>query len=312
MEASIKGIIKAVCISEKKGTEKHPVNEIVLKENFGIEGDAHAGKWHRQVSMLSFEKIEAFREKGADVDFGAFGENLVVEGFDLSKVPVGTKFQIGEAILELTQIGKECHSHCAIYKVMGDCIMPREGIFAKVLRGGMISEGDEITVEKPPLRAAILTASDSGYAGEREDVSGPTIQKILEENGYQVVHTILWPDDREMLAQEMSRIADEGVAELLVTTGGTGFSPRDCMPEATMDITERAVPGIPEAIRAYSMTITPRAMLSRAAAGIRKYTLIINLPGSPKAVKESLEYILPSLEHGLEILTGTASKCAVR
>lgn len=306
------GKILAICISEKKGTQKKPIESARLVEEWGIEGDAHVGKWHRQVSMLSFEKIEAFREKGADVDFGAFGENLVVEGFDLSKVPVGTKFQIGEAILELTQIGKECHSHCAIYKVMGDCIMPREGIFAKVLRGGMISEGDEITVEKRPLRAAILTASDSGYAGEREDVSGPTIRKILEENGYQVVHTILLPDDREVLAQEMSRIADEGVAELLVTTGGTGFSSRDCMPEATMDITERAVPGIPEAIRAYSMTITPRAMLSRAAAGIRKHTLIINLPGSPKAVKESLEYILPSLEHGLEILTGTASNCAAR
>ena len=209
-------------------------------------------------------------------------------------------------------LSKQCHNGCEIFRLMGDCIMPREGIFAKVLRGGMISEGDEITVEKRPLRVAILTASDSGYAGEREDVSGPTIRKILEENGYQVVHTILLPDDREMLAQEMSRIADEGVAELLVTTGGTGFSPRDCMPEATMDITERAVPGIPEAIRAYSMTITPRVMLSRAAAGIRKHTLIINLPGSPKAVKESLEYILPSLEHGLEILTGTASNCAVR
>ena len=209
-------------------------------------------------------------------------------------------------------LSKQCHNGCEIFRLMGDCIMPREVIFAKVLRGGMISEGDEITVEKRPLRAAILTASDSGYAGEREDVSGPTIRKILEENGYQVVHTILLPDDREMLAQEMSRIADEGVAELLVTTGGTGFSPRDCMPEATMDITERAVPGIPEAIRAYSMTITPRAMLSRAAAGIRKHTLIINLPGSPKAVKESLEYILPSLEHGLEILTGTASNCAAR
>ena len=209
-------------------------------------------------------------------------------------------------------LSKQCHNGCEIFRLMGDCIMPREGIFAKVLRGGMISEGDEITVEKRPLRAAILTASDSGYAGEREDVSGPTIRKILEENGYQVVHTILLPDDREVLAQEMSRIADEGVAELLVTTGGTGFSSRDCMPEATMDITERAVPGIPEAIRAYSMTITPRAMLSRAAAGIRKHTLIINLPGSPKAVKESLEYILPSLEHGLEILTGTASNCAAR
>lgn len=160
------------------------------------------------------------------------------------------------------------------------------------------------------MRAAIITSSDSGYAGEREDLSGPVIRELLEENGYEVVHSILLPDDRKMLAKEMARIADEGVAELLLTTGGTGFSPRDCMPEATADIVERPAPGIPEAIRAYSMTITPRAMLSRAAAGIRKSTLIINLPGSPKAVRESLEYILPALGHRLEILTGTASDCA--
>lgn len=306
------GKIMAVNISEERGTQKKNVHSARLIEDWGIEHDAHAGKWHRQVSLLSYEKIEEFRKKGAPVDEGTFGENLIIQGIDLRHLPVGTRLACGEVLLEVTQIGKQCHNGCEIFRLMGDCIMPREGIFAKVLRGGMISEGDEITVEKRPLRAAILTASDSGYAGEREDVSGPTIRKILEENGYQVVHTILLPDDREMLAQEMSRIADEGVAELLVTTGGTGFSPRDCMPEATMDITERAVPGIPEAIRAYSMTITPRAMLSRAAAGIRKHTLIINLPGSPKAVKESLEYILPSLEHGLEILTGTASNCAVR
>lgn len=160
------------------------------------------------------------------------------------------------------------------------------------------------------MRAAIITSSDSGYAGEREDLSGPVIREILETNGYEVVHTILLPDDREMLAKEMARIADEKQAELIITTGGTGFSPRDCMPEATADVTERAVPGIPEAMRAYSMTIIPRAMLSRAAAGIRKSTLIINLPGSPKAVRESLEYIIPSLQHGLEILTGEATNCA--
>lgn len=160
------------------------------------------------------------------------------------------------------------------------------------------------------MKAAIITSSDSGYAGQREDASGPLIREILEQNGYEVVHTILLPDDRAMLAKEMARIADEGVAQLLLTTGGTGFSPRDCMPEATADIIERTVPGIPEAMRAYSMTITPRAMLSRAAAGIRKSTLIINLPGSPKAVRESLEYILPALGHGLEILLGEASDCA--
>lgn len=160
------------------------------------------------------------------------------------------------------------------------------------------------------MRAAIITSSDSGYAGQREDLSGPVIKEIMEANGYEVIGITLLPDDREMLAEEMRRIADGNLAEVLLTTGGTGFSPRDCMPEATKDVVEREVPGIPEAIRAYSMTITPRAMLSRAAAGIRKGTLIINLPGSPKAVRESLEYIIPSLKHGLEILTGEANNCA--
>lgn len=304
------GNIIAVNVSEKKGTQKKNVHSAKLIEDWGIENDAHAGKWHRQVSLLSYEKIEDFKAKGAPVDEGAFGENLIVRGIDLKHLPVGTRLQCGDVLLEVTQIGKQCHSGCEIYKIMGDCIMPREGIFTKVLKGGVISEGDEINVVKRPMRAAVLTSSDSGYAGEREDISGPAIQAMLEKNGYEVVHTILLPDDREMLSKEMARIADEYVAELLLTTGGTGFSPRDCMPEATMDIAERMVPGIPEAMRAYSMTITPRAMLSRAAACIRKNTLIINLPGSPKAVKESLGYILPSLQHGLEILTGEAANCA--
>lgn len=159
-------------------------------------------------------------------------------------------------------------------------------------------------------RAAIITSSDSGYRGEREDLSGPAIREILEREGYQVVSMEILPDDRTMLGEKMKEIADNGLAELILTTGGTGFSQRDVMPEATEDIIERRVPGIPEAMRAYSMTITRRAMLSRAAAGIRQKTLIINLPGSPKAVKESLEYIIGALDHGIEILTGEASDCA--
>lgn len=110
----------------------------------GIEGDAHAGRWHRQVSLLGLQQIEAFREKGAAVSFGDFGENLVVDGFHFRELPVGTRLQTGEVLLEITQIGKECHSHCEIYKVMGDCIMPREGVFARVLRGGGIKPGDEL------------------------------------------------------------------------------------------------------------------------------------------------------------------------
>ena len=159
-------------------------------------------------------------------------------------------------------------------------------------------------------RVAIITSSDMGFQGKREDLSGPAIREIAEREGYQVVSMDILPDDRAMLSRRMAEIADENLAELILTTGGTGFSPRDVMPEATEDITERKVPGIPEAIRAYSMTITNRAMLSRATAGIRKKTLIINLPGSPKAVKESLEYIIGALGHGIEIMTGEAGNCA--
>ena len=159
-------------------------------------------------------------------------------------------------------------------------------------------------------RVAIITSSDMGFQGKREDLSGPAIKEIAEREGYQVVSMDILPDDRAMLSRRIAEIADENQAELILTTGGTGFSPRDVMPEATEDITERKVPGIPEAIRAYSMTITKRAMLSRATAGIRKKTLIINLPGSPKAVKESLEYIIGALDHGIEIMTGEAGNCA--
>lgn len=160
------------------------------------------------------------------------------------------------------------------------------------------------------MRAAIITSSDTGYAGEREDLSGPAIREMIEPAGYEVVYQKVWPDDRQILEHEMKEICDNGLADLILTTGGTGFSPRDVMPEATLAVTERVVPGIPEAMRAYSLQFTGRAMLSRAAAGIRKQTLIVNLPGSPKAVRECLEYILPQLEHGLQILLGLTGDCA--
>lgn len=161
-------------------------------------------------------------------------------------------------------------------------------------------------------RVAIITSSDMGYQGKREDLSGPAIKEIAEREGYQVVSMDILPDDRAMLSRRMAEIADENQAELILTTGGTGFSPRDIMPEATEDIIERKVPGIPEAIRAYSMTITKRAMLSRGASAIRGQSLIVNLPGSPKAVEESLTYILDSLEHGMDILLGRDGECARR
>lgn len=308
------GIVRAICISKERGTAKTQVKEAELTPEWGIVGDAHGGNWHRQVSMLSVEKIEAFRERGAEVEFGAFGENLVVEGFDFAALPVGSRFRIGTAVLEMTQIGKECHNHCQIYQRMGECIMPREGVFARVLRGGSIKTGDKAELlaleEKRPYTAAVITLSDKGAKGEREDKSGPLIVKMLKEAGYQVEETLLLSDEQKPLENQLIRLADQRQINLVLTTGGTGFSRRDVTPEATIAVCDRMARGIAEAIRGYSMTITKRAMLSRAESGIRKGTLIVNLPGSPKAVEESLEFILPVLGHGLGILRGTEGECA--
>ena len=160
------------------------------------------------------------------------------------------------------------------------------------------------------MKVAIITANTDIYKGTKANESGEAVKLVAEEAGLEVVFMRALPLDREVLSAIMKRLADGKAADLILTTGGAGCNPDDCTPEATMDIVERPVPGIPEAIRAYSMTITNRAMLSRATAGIRKKTLIINLPGSPKAVKESLEYIIGALGHGIEIMTGEAGNCA--
>lgn len=142
------GIITAICISEAKGIPKRAVPQAELKAGHGIVGDAHAGDWHRQVSLLSEEKIDAFRAAGAEVSDGAFGENIVVSGIDFRSLPVGARYKSGDVLLEMTQIGKECHHGCIIFQTMGDCIMPREGVFCRVLQGGTLRVGDEMQVEE--------------------------------------------------------------------------------------------------------------------------------------------------------------------
>lgn len=138
------GKVIALCISEKRGTAKRSVEECNVIKGYGIEKDAHGGDWHRQISLLSYDRVIEFNKRGGNVSHGAFGENLLVEGIDFKSLPIGTKFRCNDVILELTQIGKECHSHCEIFKRVGDCIMPREGVFAKVIRGGKIEVGDEL------------------------------------------------------------------------------------------------------------------------------------------------------------------------
>jgi molybdenum cofactor synthesis domain-containing protein len=301
----------SVNISEKKGTFKYPIEKGTLKREYGIDGDAHAGNWHRQISLLAQESVDKMAALGAkDLVPGIFAENVTTEGIELFSLPVGTRLRVGEAIVEVTQIGKECHQHCQIYQQVGMCVMPTEGIFVIVIREGDIRPGDEITV-LPNIRAGILIASDKGSAGVREDLSGPALEKALEGLAH-VGRTVVIPDERELIANELRLMADCGEYDVIFTSGGTGFTPRDVTPEATQDVIDRLVPGIPEAMRAQSMKYTKNAMLSRAIAGIRKQTLIVNMPGSPKAVVECLEVIKPVLPHAAETLRGTSGDCALK
>ena len=299
------GKINAICISEKRGTQKNLVEAAQFVTEFGIIGDAHAGDWHRQVSFIGQAEIDEFKNRGARVEAGAFGENIIAEGFTFKKLPVGTRLRCGDVFFEITQIGKECHSHCAIYQQIGDCIMPREGVFTRVLHGGEISVGDDLELaEKIPLDAAVITMSDRGFHGLRdEDMSGDKCEELLSAAGYKISARTVLPDVKKMLVDKLIELTDMGVG-LIVTTGGTGFSIRDVTPEATLEVCTRLAPGIAEAMRNLSMQKTPRAMLSRAVAGIRKRSLIVNLPGSPKAVDECLNFVLPQLQHGIEILRG--------
>lgn len=313
-----KAIVKAICISEKRGVAKHPVDEAEFVASFGIKGDAHAGNWHRQVSLLSACTIDEFNKKGAHVRPGDFGENLIIDGIDVAKLPVGATVTVeasgGDVVLHITQKGKECHSHCEIYKRVGDCIMPREGVFAEVIKGGIVRTHDEVRITPPdpdrPFTAAVVILSDKASAGERKDESGPCACALLEESGYDVIECIVIPDDRQRLKKELIRLSDQRQTDLIITSGGTGFSMRDTTPEATMEVAERNAPGISEYMRQRSFEKTDRAMLSRGVSVIRKKSLIVNLPGSPKAVKECLGFILDPIEHGIRILRGDESECA--
>jgi len=301
--------VKAVNISLRRGTIKQQMDQVELIENYGIEGDAHAGDWHRQVSLLDQSSVDRMLELGAKgLVPGIFAENITTEGMDLCHLPIGTRLEVGDAILEVTQIGKECHHHCQVYQQVGMCVMPLEGIFTRVIKGGVVKAGISISVQST-IRAAVVTVSDKGSQGLREDRSGPVLVETLK--GHAVVNrTVIIPDERDLISQTLADLADTGEIDLILTTGGTGFAPRDVTPEATLAIVDRQVPGIPEAMRAASLKITNRAMLSRAAAGTRGRTLIINLPGSPKAAKECLEVFLPVLDHAVETLRGEAYECA--
>jgi len=311
--------VEALCTSANKGEPKRPVEAATFRPEHGIVGDAHAGAWHRQVSLLAAEDIETARrtlpDLAPDLAPGAFAENVVTAGIDLGELGLGSRLRLGaDVVLSVTQIGKVCHTPCAIGRLTGDCIMPRLGLFARVLEGGEVRVGEAaevvVSVPRDRFQAVVVTVSDRCARGLAEDTAGPAVAQMLENQVHAHIYryTVV-PDEQDAIADRLRHYADGHSIDLVVTVGGTGPAPRDVTPEATRAVVERLAPGFDEAMRAASLAKTPHAMLSRGASGIRASTLIVNLPGSKRAATENLEAILPALPHGLKKLRGDPLDC---
>ena len=294
--------VASVNISEAKGVVKHPVNRIMVDAR-GVVGDAHAGAWHRQVSLLSQERIEEFSQSvERQIRPGEFAENLTTRGLDLRRVAPLDRFRLGAVELEVTQIGKACHGdECAIFREVGQCLMPKEGLFCRVVHGGPVQSGDTGKYQPHPLRIHVITLSDRASAGEYEDRSGPRVRELLAEffkskRWHLDIGAALLPDDAAALRQEIER-ARAGGAAVIITTGGTGVGPRDIAPETVEALCEKTLPGIMEHIRVKFGAEKPSALLSRGVAGVIGTTQIYTLPGGFRAVEEYMGEILKTLEH---------------
>ena len=296
------GKIISLNTSQKKGIIKTPVNSITIDQS-GIVGDAHAGNWHRQVSVLASEEIKTFsKQMKTDIAYGAFAENLTTQGVDISSASLLDTFTSGTIQLQVTQIGKKCHGDkCAIFQQIGKCVMPHKGIFCKVINGGTIKTGDEITYTRRPFKFEIITLSDRASRGEYSDRSGPAVQKMIEDHFAGTTRlcefeTAIIPDAAELLEAHIKASVKSGT-DVIFTTGGTGVGPRDITPDVVMKLADKIIPGIMEHIRLKFGAEKPNALLSRSVAATIDKTLVYTLPGSVKAVNEYTPEILKTLEH---------------
>lgn len=304
--------VLSVNVSEKKGTVKKPVESVQLT-GIGVAGDAHSGKWHRQVSLLATESISKFSEEaGRAIKYGEFAENITTEGLLLHQCRPLDRFCSETLELKVTQIGKKCHGdNCSIFREIGNCVMPKEGIFARVIRGGDLKAGDELDYLRKVINITIITLSDRASAGEYADKSGPQIRNLSDIffsgiNRPTEFASHLIPDDPKDLTQLIkSAIAQQ--VDVIFTTGGTGIGARDITPETVRPLLDKEIPGIMELIRVKYGMEKPAALLSRGIAGVSGKTLIYCLPGSVKAVTEYCNEILPTIEHSIYMLEGIDS-----
>jgi molybdopterin adenylyltransferase len=301
--------VLSVNISEEKGTVKHPVEEIVLDDN-GIVDDAHAGTWHRQVSLLGEESIERFeKEAGREIHYGEFAENITTRGVPLATIAPLDRLVMGTAELEVTQIGKECHgSSCAIFKEVGQCIMPKEGVFTRVIHHGRIKPGMRVAYHPKVFKTLVITLSDRASSGEYEDRSGPEIKRLMEDyftaQGRNFdIDTLIIPDDARKLHNILLGARDS-IMDFIFTTGSTGIGMRDIAPETVRPLLDKEIPGVMEWIRIKYGQDKPNALLSRSIAGVMGQSLVFTLPGSVKAVREYMEEITRMLHHMVYMLHG--------
>jgi len=301
--------IQSVNISTEKGTVKQPVDKIELNET-GIKNDAHAGHWHRQISLLAQESIARAEEKATrKFEPGIFAENLTTSGVELHKTAVFDRFLSENTILEVTQIGKKCHTMCAIGQAIGDCIMPQEGIFCRVIKGGTLKAGDKLEYVPRTIHVSIITVSDRANKGIYKDLSGPKIQEMLElffkeNNRHYKISISIIPDDANEIKKSIEKNRD---ADIIITTGGTGIGPRDITPDIVKPLIHKEIMGIMEMIRVKYGMNKPNALLSRSIAGTINSTLVYVLPGSVKGVSEYMQEIMPTIEHSLRMLHGIDS-----
>ncbi|MBN2683354.1 MAG: hypothetical protein JXR58_12665 [Bacteroidales bacterium] len=294
--------IVSVNISEKKGTVKKPVNTINLTKK-GIPEDAHSGSWHRQISLLGQESFDKFAVlAGRKINYGEFAENITTEGILLYETLPFDKFYNENIELEVTQIGKKCHGDsCAIYREVGNCVMPKEGIFARVKKEGFLKAGDILYYSPKIFKAKIITLSDRAFSGEYQDLSGPRITEILnkffnDKKYLSQIENVIIPDDAEILKKLITESISNSY-DIIITTGGTGIGPRDITIETVKPLIEKEIPGIMEAIRIKYGMEKPNALLSRGVAGITNKSIIYTLPGSVKAVNEYMEEIQKTIYH---------------
>lgn len=305
-------IIKSLNISEKKGTIKTPRKEITLTP-LGIEGDAHAGNWHRQISLLAEESILSFEsELGRKIGFGEFAENITTHGFAVHKTKPFDRFISSEVEMEVTQIGKKCHgTNCEIFQQTGNCVMPKEGIFCRVIKTGKLTENEVLQYLPKTFRIKVITLSDRASQGIYKDKSGPLIEKLskdwFQNQGYLCeTNRAVIPDEKELLENEL-QIAEHENYDVIYTTGSTGIGPRDIAPDIVKNFMDLEIPGIMDLIRIKYGAEKPNALLSRSVAGVKNQTLIFSIPGSTKAVNEYLTEIHKILMHTFLMLHGIDS-----